>query len=155
QHFAAELVGRFEIPYRRGLPAIALTADTSILTAWSNDFGFEDVFARQVQAYGKRGDILVCLSTSGQSPNILKAIKTANKIGITTINILGKQGGKAAEDGFINLTVPSDSSQRIQEVHLFIIHVLCKLIEKRLFESRMVITKNKNELLWKTEKQYL
>jgi len=155
QHFAAELVGRFEIPYRSGLPALALTADSSILTAWSNDFGFEDVFARQVQAYGTKGDILVCLSTSGQSPNILKAIKMAEKMGIVCINLLGKQGGKAAKEGLLNLIVPSESSQRIQEVHLFTIHVLCKLIEKHLFESRMVVSKNKNELLCNTEKQYL
>src|SRR5690554_875130 len=128
QHFAAELVGRFEIPYRSALPAIALTADSSILTAWSNDFGFEDVFARQVQAFGKKGDILVCLSTSGQSSNILKAIKTANKIGMISINLLGKQGGEAAKIGFLNLTVPSESSQHIQELHLFMIHVLCKFI---------------------------
>src|SRR5690606_28711055 len=155
QHFAAELVGRFEIPYRTALPAMALTADSSILTAWSNDFGFEDVFARQVQAFGKKGDILVCLSTSGQSPNILKAIKTANKIGMISINLLGKQGGEAAKIGFLNLTVPSESSQHIQELHLFMIHVLCKLIEKRLFESRLVVSKNKNEMSWNTEKQYL
>ena len=155
QHFAAELVGRFEIPYRSALPAIALTADSSILTAWSNDFGFEDVFARQVQAFGKKGDILVCLSTSGQSPNILKAIKSANKIGMISINLLGKQGGEASKIGFLNLTVPSESSQHIQELHLFMIHVLCKLIEKRLFESRLVVSKNKNEMSWNTEKQYL
>jgi len=155
QHFAAELVGRFEIPYRSALPAMALTADTSILTAWSNDFGFEDVFARQVQAFGKKGDILVCLSTSGQSPNILKAIKTANKIEMISINLLGKQGGEAAKIGFLNLIVPSESSQHIQELHLFMIHVLCKLIEKLLFESRMVVSKNKNEMSWNTEKQYL
>src|SRR5690606_8483954 len=118
------------IPYRSGLPAIALTADTATLTAWANDFGYEDVFARQVQAFGKKGDVLVCLSTSGQSPNILKAIKMAKKTGIICINILGKQGGKAAQEGVLNIIVPSESSQRIQEVHLFIIHVLCKLIEK-------------------------
>lgn len=141
QHFAAELVGRFEIPYRRGLPAIALTADSAILTAWSNDFGFEDVFARQVQAYANKGDVLVCLSTSGESPNLLKAIKRAKKMDVQCINILGKQGGRAAAEADLNLIVPSESSQRIQEVHLFIIHALCKLIEKRLFEAKTVISK--------------
>ena len=155
QHFAAELVGRFEIPYRTGLPAMALTADSSILTAWANDFGFEDVFARQVQAYGKKGDVLVCLSTSGQSPNILKAIKVADKMGLVCVNLLGKRGGKVAQEGLVNIIVPSESSQRIQEVHLFIIHVLCKLIEKNLFESRIVVTKKDNGKLWDTEKQYL
>src|SRR5690606_33747961 len=141
QHFAAELVGRFEIPYRAGLPAIALTADSAMLTAWANDFGYDDVFARQVQAFGNKGDVLVCLSTSGQSANILKAIKAANKKDIVCINILGKQGGKAAQEGTLNLIVPSESSQRIQEVHLFLIHVLCKLIEKHLFESKTVVKK--------------
>jgi D-inositol-3-phosphate glycosyltransferase len=154
QHFAAELVGRFEIPYRTGLPAMALTADSSILTAWSNDFGFEDVFSRQVQAFGKEGDVLVCLSTSGESPNILKAIRTAEKMGMTSVNILGKKGGKAAESGTLNLIVPSSSSQRIQEVHLFIVHVLCKLIEKRLFESSLLVGENQNGIICKTEKQY-
>ena len=154
QHFAAELVGRFEIPYRSGLPAMALTADSSILTAWSNDFGFDEVFSRQVQAYGKKGDVLVCLSTSGESPNILKAIRTAEKMSLTTINILGKKGGKAALSGSLNLIVPSSSSQRIQEIHLFIVHVLCKLIEKRLFESNMLVGENQNEIICKTEKQY-
>lgn len=142
QHFAAELVGRFEIPYRVALPAIALTADSAILTAWSNDFGFEDVFARQVQAFGKKGDVLICLSTSGQSPNLLKAIKMAEKREMISINLLGKHGGKVAKESVLNLIVPSESSQRIQEVHLFIIHSLCKLIEKRLFEGRTVVNEN-------------
>lgn len=146
QHFAAELVGRFEIPYRRGIPAMALTADSAILTAWSNDFGFENIFARQVQAFGNKGDVLICLSTSGESPNLLKAIKVAKKMGLHCINILGKQGGKASLEGDLNLIVPSESSQRIQEVHLFIIHSLCKLIEKRLFEAKTVISKNKNSI---------
>jgi len=152
QHFAAELVGRFEIPYRSGLPAMALTADSSILTAWSNDFGFDEVFSRQVQAYGKEGDILVCLSTSGESPNILKAIRTAEKMSLTTINILGKKGGKAAQTGSLNLIVPSSSSQRIQEIHLFIVHVLCKLIEKRLFESNVLVGENQNGIIYATQK---
>jgi phosphoheptose isomerase len=146
QHFAAELVGRFEIPYRSGLPAMALTADSAILTAWSNDFGFEDVFARQVQAFGKKGDVLICLSTSGRSPNLLKAIKKAKKMGLVCVNLLGKHGGKAANEGALNLIVPSESSQRIQEVHLFIIHSLCKLIEKRLFEAKTIVHKKESFL---------
>lgn len=146
QHFAAELVGRFEIPYRSGLPAMALTADSAILTAWSNDFGFENVFARQVQAFGNKDDVLICLSTSGESPNLLKAIKMAKKKGLHCINILGKHGGSAAFEGDMNLIVPSESSQRIQEVHLFIIHSLCKLIEKSLFEAKTVISKNKKSM---------
>lgn len=154
QHFAAELVGRFEIPFRAGLPAIALTADTATLTAWANDFGFDDVFARQIQAFGKKGDVLVCLSTSGQSPNILKAITMAEKMGITCINLLGKKGGKAAEKGMLNLVVPSNSSQRIQEVHLFLIHTFCKLIEKHLFNSKIEANEINANKIWNPEKLY-
>jgi len=135
QHFSAELIGRFEIPQRRGLPVISLTADMATLTAWSNDFGFDDVFARQVQAYGQPGDILLCLSTSGSSANILKAMKTAREMDMLCINMLGRDGGAAANLGFINLIVPSSSSQRIQEVHLHLVHLICGLIENRLFLS--------------------
>lgn len=133
QHFSAELVGRFEIAQRKGLPAIALTTDSSILTAVANDFSFEDIFARQVQAYGKEGDILFCLSTSGVSPNIIKAMKVANELNMICITLLGKEGGPAAVYGLINLIVPSNNPQRIQEVHLHLIHSLCNLIEKHLF----------------------
>jgi D-inositol-3-phosphate glycosyltransferase len=137
QHFAAELVGRFEIPHRKGLPVISLTADTSILTAWSNDFGYDDVFARQVEAFGQKGDILLCLSTSGTSPNIIKALQTANKMEIKCINMLGRDGGEAADYGLVNLVVPSQSSQRIQEVHLHLVHLLCGLIENQLFAKQV------------------
>jgi D-inositol-3-phosphate glycosyltransferase len=135
QHFAAELVGRFEIPERPGLPSISLNADTSILTAWANDFGYEDVFARQVQAYGRPGDVLLCLSTSGASPNIVKAIAKAKDIGLFCISMLGRDGGQAAKNGDINLIVPSQSSKRIQEVHLHLVHVLCGLVENQLFNK--------------------
>lgn len=133
QHFTAELVGRFEIPYRRALPVISLTSDTSVITAWSNDFGYDEVFARQVEAFGQKGDILVCLSTSGSSPNLIRALKVAGELGMTTINLLGKDGGEAAAFGNINLIVPSYSAQRIQEVHLHLVHLLCGLIENKLF----------------------
>ncbi|KQR67249.1 glycosyltransferase [Pedobacter sp. Leaf176] len=133
QHFVAELVGRFEIPHRKGLPAISLNSDTTIITAWANDFGYDDVFARQVQAFGNEGDILLCLSTSGNSPNTIKAMQMARKKGLQCITMLGKDGGKAAEYGHINLIVPSDSTQRIQEVHLHLVHLLCTIIENRLF----------------------
>ena len=134
QHFAAELIGRFEIPNRKGLPVLSLTADTSILTAWSNDFGYENVFARQVEAYGQPGDILLCLSTSGASPNIIRAMEKAKELEMLCINLLGKDGGDAAALGFINLIVPSNNSARIQEVHLHLVHLLCGLIERRLFD---------------------
>jgi D-inositol-3-phosphate glycosyltransferase len=133
QHFVAELVGRFEVPHRKGLPAISLNADTAIITAWANDFGYDDVFARQVQAYGNQGDILLCLSTSGNSDNIIKAMQMAKKKGICCINMLGKDGGRAASYGELNLVVPSQSTQRIQEMHLHLVHLLCTIIENRMF----------------------
>lgn len=131
-HFSAELLGRFEMPARPGLPVISLPADTAMLTAWSNDISFADVFARQVEAYGRPGDVLVCLSTSGQSRNIIDAMDKAKQIGMTCVTLLGRDGGRAALKGDINLVVPSENTQRIQEVHLLLIHLLCGLIERRL-----------------------
>ena len=146
QHFAAELVGRFEIPYRNALPVISLTADSAVLTAWSNDFGYDEVFARQVQAYGQKGDELLCLSTSGASANLINAMKSAGSMSMTCINLLGRGGGDAVDYGDINLVVPSNSSQRIQEVHLHLIHLLCGLIENRLFQGN-AHTQIKQEVL--------
>lgn len=131
-HFSAELLGRFETPGRVALPVIALVADTAMLTAWSNDMGYDDVFARQVEAYGQPGDMLLCLSTSGNSANILAAMDKARRKGMTCMTMLGKDGGEAAKKGDINIVVPSDNTQRIQELHLHIIHVLCGLVEQRL-----------------------
>ena len=139
QHFAAELVGRFEVPFRRGLPVISLTADTSVLTAWSNDFGFEDVFARQVQAYGQPGDILLCMSTSGSSANLIKAMKVASEMNMICINMLGKKGGEAVSYGLINLIVPSGNTQRIQEIHLHMVHLLCTIVENHMFAGHKSI----------------
>ena len=138
QHFSAELLGRFEIPYRKALPVISLTSDNVLITAWANDFGYDEVFARQVEAYGSEGDVLLCLSTSGVSPNIIKAISTARKQGMFCINMLGKDGGEAAAIGHVNLVVPSNSTQRIQEVHLHLVHLLCGLIENRMFGEQPV-----------------
>ncbi|WP_313419752.1 glycosyltransferase [Sphingobacterium multivorum] len=132
QHFAAELVGRFEIPQRPGYLVISLNADVAVLTAWANDFGYESVFARQVQALGQPGDMLICLSTSGNSPNILNALKEASKAGVICANLLGKDGGEATQFGDHNLIVPSDHTARIQEVQLHIIHQLCALVEQRM-----------------------
>ena len=146
QHFAAELMGRFEIPYRRALPVISLAADVSVLTAWSNDFGFDEVFARQVQAFGQKGDILLCLSTSGSSPNIIKAMEAAADREMLIITMLGKDGGKAAEYGDINMIVPSYSSQRIQEVHLHLIHLLCGLVETKLFSAAQSLSVQQKEV---------
>ncbi|MBK1441565.1 glycosyltransferase [Parapedobacter sp. ISTM3] len=133
-HFSAELLGRFELPNRVGLPVISLMADMAMLTAWSNDIGFNDVFARQVEAYGRPGDILLCLSTSGNSPNILEAMDKARQLGLVCMTLLGNDGGRAAAKGDINVIVPSGNTQRIQELHLHIIHLLCTIVEHRLVD---------------------
>ncbi|UKT62598.1 glycosyltransferase [Pedobacter mucosus] len=135
QHFVAELVGRFEIPHRKGLPALSLNSDMAIITAWANDFGYDDVFARQVQAFGNKGDILVSISSSGNSDNIIKAMQMAHKKEMFCINLLGKDGGRALSHGNLNLVVPSNSTQRIQEMHLHMVHLLCTMIENRLFNE--------------------
>ncbi len=129
QHLAAELVGKMFIEGRRALPAIALTTDSSNLTALGNDFGFETVFSRQIEALGKPGDVAVGITTSGQSPNVLTAVKTARKMGLKTIGFIGKDGGKLKELVDIAIVVPSDSTQRIQESHITIGQIICELIE--------------------------
>jgi len=136
QHFASELVGRFQIKERPGLPVVSLTADTSILTAWANDIGYDQVFARQVEAYGQPGDVLIGLSTSGNSINIIEAFKKAHEKNIVTIGLLGKSGGDMIEEADVTILVPSYDTQRIQEMHLHIIHTLCELVEKNLFALR-------------------
>ena len=128
QHIAAELVGRFELE-RNGLPAIALTTDTSILTAVGNDYGFENVFARQVRALADEGDVLVLISTSGNSPNIVRAAESAQELGIKTIGLLGKDGGRLADLVDVALIVPSENVARIQETHITIGHIICELID--------------------------
>jgi len=134
QHLAAELVGRFLLE-RKALPAIALTTDTSILTAIANDYGFDEVFKRQVEALANPGDILIGISTSGNSTNILRALDAGREIGTTTIGLLGRDGGEIGKHVDLALTVPSPDTPRIQETHLFIMHVLCDLVEKDLFQS--------------------
>ena len=131
QHFAAELLNRFE-KERPPLAAIALTTDTSTLTSIANDYRYEDVFSKQIQALGKSGDVLLAISTSGNSPNVIEAIRTAHAKGICVVALTGKQGGKiaallAAND--IHLCVPADRTARIQEVHLLTIHCLCDGID--------------------------
>jgi D-sedoheptulose 7-phosphate isomerase len=128
QHFAAELVGRFGVP-RPGLAAVSLNADTAVITAISNDFGFEEVFARQVNALGRPGDVLVALSTSGKSPNILRALQAANDGGLNAILITGPSTGEDPP-GALCMRAPGTSPARIQEAHLVIIHVLCDLVER-------------------------
>lgn len=131
QHFAAELLNRFE-KERPPLAAIALTTDTSTLTSIANDYRYEDVFAKQVQALGRHGDVLLAISTSGNSPNVIEAIRVAHAQGVRVVALTGKQGGKmaallAADD--IHLCVPAERTARIQEVHLLAIHCLCDGID--------------------------
>ncbi len=132
QHFAAEMVGRF-LMERKALPAVALTTDTSILTAVGNDYGFDHVFSRQVEALANPGDVLIGISTSGNSRNVKLALEVGRKIGAKTIGLLGRDGGEIAQLVDLNLTVPSSETPRIQEAHLVIIHILCDLVEKGLF----------------------
>ncbi|MCU0496714.1 MAG: D-sedoheptulose 7-phosphate isomerase [Anaerolineae bacterium] len=140
QHFAAEFVGRFMDEQRPGLPVIALTADTSILTAWSNDYSYDRVFARQVEAYGKSGDLVIGLSTSGNSANVIKAFQQARAKNITTIAILGKSGGELIDHADLHILVPSYDTQRIQELHIQILHILCELVETALLAQTPIET---------------
>lgn len=137
QHWAGELVSRFYYD-RPGLPAIALTTDTSILTAIGNDYGYDYTFARQVEALGRRGDVLVVISTSGNSPNILRAAQAAKDRGLSVIGFTGQSGGKLAPLSDLCFCIPSDETPRIQEGHEFIGHLLCALIEAGMYprESR-------------------
>ena len=131
QHMAAELVGRF-MRERRGLAAIALTADTSTLTSVANDNGFERVFVRQIEALGRAGDVALGVSTSGASPNVVQAIETANRLGLRTIALTGQDGGAVGRAASIHINVPETSTPRIQEVHRTVIHAICELIERSL-----------------------
>lgn len=135
QHFSSEMLNRYERE-RPSLPAIALTTDTSTLTSIANDYHFDDVFARQIKGLGRSGDILLAYTTSGNSSNIVKAINTAHDKDIIVIALTGKDGGALAEQlnaSDIEIRVPSQSTARIQEVHLLITHCLCDLIDQQLF----------------------
>lgn len=132
QHLAAELVGRFKKD-RAALPSIALTTDTSILTALGNDFGFDSIFERQIQALGKAGDLAVGLSTSGNSPNLIKAFNAAKEKNIKTLSFLGNNGGKIKDICGTSIIVPSSDTARIQEIHSLIGHIICELVENELF----------------------
>ncbi|CAA0091265.1 Phosphoheptose isomerase [BD1-7 clade bacterium] len=128
QHIAAELVGRFE-KERPSMPSIALTTDTSALTAIGNDYGYDHVFSRQLQGLGQAGDVFIGISTSGNSGNVIKAVDVAKEKQITTILLSGKDGGKLANMCDINIIVPCDRTATIQESHIMIGHMLCALIE--------------------------
>lgn len=148
QHIAAELVGRFSNE-RPSLPAIALTANTSTLTAIGNDYGYEYLFSRQIEGIGKVGDIVIGISTSGKSPNVLLGIKTAKKMGIKTVAFTGGGGGTVTEVADISFIVPSRNTQRIQETHIMVGHILCELIEKEIAyagENKISITTTSSHL---------
>lgn len=128
QHMAAEFVGRF-VKERQSLPALALTVDTSLLTAVGNDYGFDCVFSRQVEGLGQEGDVLIAISTSGNSANVVKAVKTAKEKGIYVIALTGENGGILAKESDLCLAVPSQVTARIQEMHIMIIHMICEIAE--------------------------
>ncbi len=130
QHIAAEFIGRFQ-KERRALPAIALTTDTSILTALGNDYGFDVVFSRQIEALAQEGDIAFGISTSGSSPNVLKGIEKARELGLVTISLTGCSGGKLVDLTDISLVVPSQKTARIQESHICMAHTICELVENQ------------------------
>lgn len=130
QHIAAELIGRFQ-KERKALAAIALTTDTSILTALSNDYGYDIVFARQIEGLGQKGDIAFGISTSGHSKNVIEGIKKAKRKGLVTISLTGCGGGPLAKATDISLIVPSKNTARIQESHICIAHAICELVEKQ------------------------
>ena len=129
QHLAAELVGRFQRE-RAAMPALALTADTSVLTSVGNDYGYTRVFARQVEALGRAGDVAVGITTSGTSPNVVSGLEAAAARGLTTVALTGRDGGDAGRIAAVHINVPTASAARAQEVHRTIIHALCELIER-------------------------
>lgn len=137
QHFAAELIGRYRLE-RRALPAIALTTDTSALTAIANDYGFERVFSRQLEAMGELGDAVVAFSTSGESANVLQALECARGRGMRTIGLSGKTGGKMRALVDVCVCVPSDSTPRIQEAHTLISHIICGAVENAISADSQV-----------------
>jgi len=134
QHIAAEFVSRFRRE-RRGLPAIALTTDTSILTAISNDYGYDCVFARQVEALGRSGDMVIGISTSGVSASVIAAMRAARNGSMATVGFTGASGGTLVDHVDLCLCVPSHNTARIQEVHITVAHVVCEIVERTLFEK--------------------
>lgn len=128
QHIAAELSGRYKTE-RRGLAGLALTTDTSVLTAVGNDYGFDRIFDRQVEALAQKGDVLIGISTSGHSKNVVRALSLARNMGCKTIGLSGRDGGVMSEFCDVNIIVPSDDTPRIQEMHILIGHILCQAID--------------------------
>ena len=131
QHFVAELVGRFERT-RRGWPAVALTADTTVLTAVGNDFGFDAVFARQVEALGRPGDLAIGITTSGRSPNVVRGLEAAKARGVRTIALTGADGGAAGRLAEVHVNVPETVTARVQEAHITVLHLWCALVDREV-----------------------
>lgn len=137
QHMASEFVNLLTKEFKRpGLKAIALTTDTSLLTAYANDFGFEGVFERQVETLGSEGDVLIAISTSGNSKNVIRAVKVAQRLRMLTIVLTGKDG-RLAKMGTVSICVPTSSTQNIQESHIVIEHILCSLVEHYIFDGEV------------------
>ena len=132
QHMAAELMGGLRSHDRPAIASLALTTDTSFITAWSNDTDYETIFSRQIEAIGNKGDVLIAISTSGNSKNVIRAIETAKGKRIRVIVLTGKSGGNMANSGNINICIPSDDTQRIQEGHLMVEHILCESVESSI-----------------------
>ena len=130
QHFAAELVGRFE-RQRAGMAALALTTDTCTLTSVANDYGFERIFARQIEALGRPGDVALAISTSGSSPNVIEGLREAAARGLRTIALTGRSGGTLGAMADIHINVPHDTTCRVQEVHMTLLHAICGLVERK------------------------
>ena len=140
QHIAAEFIGRFKLE-RMGLPAIALTTNTSTLTALANDYGYDRVFSRQLEALANNKDVLIAITTGGTSPNILKAAEMAHSKGVTVIGLTGATGGKLKDMADLTIMVPSDNTARIQEAHITIGHIICHLVEEELFNESSGISR--------------
>jgi len=136
QHIAAELVGRYKTE-RKGLAAIALSTDTSVLTSIGNDYGYDQIFARQLEALANEGDVVIGISTGGSSTNVISALKLANNFGCKTIGLSGKDGGKFNSLCDVNIVVPSENTPRIQEMHILIGHTICHLIDQT-FEKKLI-----------------
>ena len=134
QHIAAEFVGRFKLE-RKPLPAVALTTNTSTMSAVANDYGYEVTFSREVEALGKKGDVALGISTSGNSKNVILAIKKAKSLGLVTIALTGGDGGAVKKESDITITVASNNTARVQESHIMIGHIICELVDKELFKT--------------------
>lgn len=139
QHIAAEFVGRFKLE-RPGLAAIALTTDSSVLTAIGNDYGYETIFSRQIESIAKKGDVLIAISTSGNSPNVIKAVEVAQSMGVYVVGLTGGSGGKLKDISDCCVVVPSPNTPRIQEAHITIGHIICQLVEQELFNASSCVS---------------